>query len=152
MNPEPIMSNPPSESPNMRAEFEAWVKDCGCDTDGAWSAWCAAWNRRAAAVPPAPTPLTDAEIEAIVLRQPFVNMSTSAPTPERIASLLKHADEMEYNGWTDDAETIRALAAVAAVSAQAAPRAASTEDLAIREETVYEKSARWAWPDGRPDL
>lgn len=23
---------------------------------------------------------------------------------------------------------------------------------ALREETVYEKSARWAWPDGRPDL
>lgn len=23
---------------------------------------------------------------------------------------------------------------------------------AIREETVYEKSARWNWPDGRPDL
>ena len=22
----------------------------------------------------------------------------------------------------------------------------------VREETTYEKSARWAWPDGRPDL
>lgn len=23
---------------------------------------------------------------------------------------------------------------------------------ALREETTFEKSARWAWPDGRPDL
>lgn len=22
-----------------RAAFFAWVADCGCDTDGAWSAW-----------------------------------------------------------------------------------------------------------------
>jgi hypothetical protein len=22
----------------------------------------------------------------------------------------------------------------------------------VREETTYEKSARWAWPDGRPEL
>lgn len=26
----------------MRAEFMAWVRDRGCDTDGAWSAWQAA--------------------------------------------------------------------------------------------------------------
>jgi rRNA maturation endonuclease Nob1 len=25
-------------------------------------------------------------------------------------------------------------------------------EMGMREETVYEKSARWAWPDGRPDL
>lgn len=31
----------------MRKEFLAWVKDRGCDTDGAWSAWQAAWNLRA---------------------------------------------------------------------------------------------------------
>jgi hypothetical protein len=44
-----------SEAEKMRAEFWAWVNDCGCDTDGAWSAWQAAWNRRPAfsATPPA---------------------------------------------------------------------------------------------------
>jgi hypothetical protein len=36
-----------TEDEQMRAEFKAWVQDRGCDTDGAWSAWCAAWNRRA---------------------------------------------------------------------------------------------------------
>lgn len=36
---------------DMRAEFEAWVRDRGCDTDGAWSAWQAAWNRRTPGVP-----------------------------------------------------------------------------------------------------
>jgi predicted RNA-binding Zn-ribbon protein involved in translation (DUF1610 family) len=28
----------------MRAEFNGWVNDRGCDTDGAWSAWQACWN------------------------------------------------------------------------------------------------------------
>jgi hypothetical protein len=28
----------------MRAEFMAWVRDRGCDTDGAWSAWQGCWN------------------------------------------------------------------------------------------------------------
>jgi hypothetical protein len=28
----------------MRAAFNAWVQDCGCDTDGAWSAWQGAWK------------------------------------------------------------------------------------------------------------
>jgi len=32
----------------MRAEFNAWVRDQGCDTDGAWSAWQGAWHRRGA--------------------------------------------------------------------------------------------------------
>jgi hypothetical protein len=36
---------PPKER-QMRAEFEAWVQDRGCDTDGAWSAWQACWNLR----------------------------------------------------------------------------------------------------------
>lgn len=40
----------------MRAEFKAWVQECGCDTDGAWSAWQAAWNRRAALSLPAGEP------------------------------------------------------------------------------------------------
>jgi hypothetical protein len=35
-----------SEAEKMRAEFWAWVEEQGCDTDGAWSAWQAAWNRR----------------------------------------------------------------------------------------------------------
>ena len=29
---------------------------------------------------------------------------------------------------------------------------AQAETESIEQETVYEKSARWAWPDGRPDL
>jgi hypothetical protein len=29
---------------DMRAEFQAWVQDQGCDTDGAWSAWQGCWN------------------------------------------------------------------------------------------------------------
>lgn len=33
-----------------REAFEAWVADCGCDTDGAWSAWMA----RAAVQPQEP--------------------------------------------------------------------------------------------------
>jgi hypothetical protein len=32
------------EPSGMRAAFMAWVKDRGCDTDGAWSAWQACWN------------------------------------------------------------------------------------------------------------
>ena len=36
-----------SEAQRMRDEFQAWVRDRGCDTDGAWSAWQAAWNLRA---------------------------------------------------------------------------------------------------------
>jgi hypothetical protein len=37
----------------MRAEFFEWVDDCGCDTDGAWSAWQAAYRagmKRSAAI------------------------------------------------------------------------------------------------------
>jgi hypothetical protein len=30
--------------PARRAEFLAWVRDCGRDTDGAWSAWQAAYR------------------------------------------------------------------------------------------------------------
>jgi len=37
----------PQDKELMRKEFLAWVKDRGCDTDGAWSAWQAAWNLRA---------------------------------------------------------------------------------------------------------
>ena len=40
----------------MRAEFFAWVRDQGCDTDGAWSAWQGCWNRRAA--PPSDAAMT----------------------------------------------------------------------------------------------
>jgi hypothetical protein len=29
---------------DMRAEFQAWVQDRGCDSDGAWSAWQGCWN------------------------------------------------------------------------------------------------------------
>lgn len=29
---------------SMRAEFEAWARDRGCDTDGSWSAWQGCWN------------------------------------------------------------------------------------------------------------
>jgi hypothetical protein len=28
----------------MRDEFNSWVRDRGCDTDGAWSAWQACWK------------------------------------------------------------------------------------------------------------
>lgn len=28
----------------------------------------------------------------------------------------------------------------------------AAENVLTSKETVYEKSARWAWPDGRPDL
>lgn len=28
----------------------------------------------------------------------------------------------------------------------------SAEGPTMREETTFEKSARWSWPDGRPDL
>lgn len=35
------MTNPP---PQMRAEFQAWVRDRGCDTGGAWSAWQGCWS------------------------------------------------------------------------------------------------------------
>lgn len=31
----------------MRAAFYEWVQEQGCDTDGAWSAWQAAWDWRA---------------------------------------------------------------------------------------------------------
>lgn len=34
----------PMPDNGMRAEFHAWVKDRGCDTDGAWSAWQGCWN------------------------------------------------------------------------------------------------------------
>lgn len=36
------------EKRRMRAEFFAWVRDQGCDTDGAWSAWQGAWDYREA--------------------------------------------------------------------------------------------------------
>lgn len=33
---------------DMRAEFLSWVRERGCDTDGAWSAWQGCWNLFAA--------------------------------------------------------------------------------------------------------
>jgi hypothetical protein len=41
-----VLHRPDVEHPKeqMRADFEAWVQDRGCDTDGAWSAWQACWN------------------------------------------------------------------------------------------------------------
>jgi hypothetical protein len=34
------------DADEMRAAFWAWVEEQGCDTDGAWSAWQAAWDLR----------------------------------------------------------------------------------------------------------
>lgn len=41
----------PGAADPMRSEFYAWVRDQGCDTDGAWSAWQAAWNHRGSLAP-----------------------------------------------------------------------------------------------------
>jgi hypothetical protein len=42
-----LLKSPAPAAPaptDMRAEFQAWVQDQGCDTDGAWSAWQGCWN------------------------------------------------------------------------------------------------------------
>jgi hypothetical protein len=43
-----------SESVGEREAFWKWVEDCGCDTDGAWSAWQARAALAAQAAPPQP--------------------------------------------------------------------------------------------------
>lgn len=46
----------PSAPDKMRAEFWAWVREQGCDTDGAWSAWQGCWNLLTAAGAPPDVP------------------------------------------------------------------------------------------------
>jgi hypothetical protein len=41
---EDAIAGEPCSAGEMRAEFWKWVDECGCDTDGAWSAWQACWN------------------------------------------------------------------------------------------------------------
>jgi hypothetical protein len=43
---EKLSKQPRADAEQMRAEFWEWVDEQGCDTDGAWSAWQAAWDRR----------------------------------------------------------------------------------------------------------
>jgi hypothetical protein len=50
------LSAQPAQQPlsDEREAFFAWVEDCGCDTDGAWSAWQA--RAKLAAAPPVAQP------------------------------------------------------------------------------------------------
>ena len=43
-SPSEAAGDAPVAAHGMRAAFMAWVKDRGCDTDGAWSAWQGCWS------------------------------------------------------------------------------------------------------------
>jgi hypothetical protein len=67
--------------------------------------------------------------------------------------LESHLGDSEVEYEDDDEEREYAPVQVAARLLMGAIQAVrETGTPAIREETTYEKSARWAWPDGRPDL
>lgn len=59
----------PEQAGQMRDEFNAWVQDRGCDTDGAWSAWQAAWSLRAASSPEAADEIPEPERRQLTLEQ-----------------------------------------------------------------------------------
>jgi hypothetical protein len=59
------------------------------------------------------------------------------------AAIQKFAEAMYRLGYSDGTDSI---------ATGEAPNEREVFLPAAREETVYEKSARWAWPDGRPDL
>lgn len=60
-------------------------------------------------------------------------------TGEELA-VQKFADAMYALGYSD------------AIDFVATGESKDSREPSMREETVYEKSARWNWPDGRPDL
>jgi hypothetical protein len=70
---------------DMRAEFKAWVESQGCDTDGAWSAWQAAWNLRA-------PPSTTKQEVSIVFVPTSVRPSKNDPWEQCAALLLNPCD------------------------------------------------------------
>ena len=64
--------------------------------------------------------------------------------------------EVEYEDEDEEREyapvQVAARFLMAAIQAMQPAKSKASHEPAMREETVYEKSARWAWPDGRPDL
>jgi heme oxygenase len=67
--------------------------------------------------------------------------------------LESHLGDSEVEYEDDDEEREYAPVQVAARLLMGAIQAMSgPSNPTLREETVYEKSARWTWPDGRPDL
>lgn len=85
-----------------RAEFMAWVADCGCDTDGAWSAWQAAWNRRTDAAPAAAD-----GVEAVAWELLTSN------------GWFRLDDQAQAARFRDQGRTVRALGVIAALSNEA---------------------------------
>jgi hypothetical protein len=73
----------------MRAEFMEWVKDRGCDTDGAWSAWQAASSGR--------SELLEALKEVVVSVEGGGNIVTfsDADTERYRALIQKHTKEQK---------------------------------------------------------
>jgi hypothetical protein len=61
-------------------------------------------------------------------------------TTSEEAAVQKFADAIYAMGYSD------------AIDFVATGESKDSRVANVREETVYEKSARWSWPDGRPDL
>lgn len=60
------------------------------------------------------------------------------------AAVQRFAEAMYRLGYSDGTDAI--------ATGEAPNERAVFLPVETRPETVYEKSARWAWPDGRPDL
>lgn len=67
MTPESTTASKAAEQ-TMRAAFKEWVQDRGCDTDGAWSAWQACWNRRPSSPQAQQADAVDAELGRTAMR------------------------------------------------------------------------------------
>jgi hypothetical protein len=88
-----------ADAAKMRAEFMAWVQDQGCDTDGAWSAWQAAWRRPTIKLPSDERLLEVARDHGLRSYMHGVN-STAAKSLLRtyLEAVLKDADGVQGGG------------------------------------------------------
>lgn len=133
----------PMQAEQMRAEFYAWVRDQGCDTDGAWSAWQGCWNRWADEVEAAAAML-DANNSGLKpgLARAAEIVQAEIERAEALLNVEKDGRPI-YDRYQTEAGicALRTVLEAIQVEAEAHPPAQASEERTVRFDVLYEIAA-----------